>query len=132
MIDSGFEEFGAKVRRAQDVVERLRGRAGRDGVTIEVDAGNRLTAIELAPETMHLGADRLAELIRSTFAGAVADLQPRMRQALAEVTDDPQVAGLNRWIRSQGPEAAPRPSSCRDDTDEPSYLDQRGGSIFER
>lgn len=133
MIDKGFEQFGATVRRTQDTVERLRGQARSGGVSIEVDAGNRITAIELDPQTVRADADRLAELIRSTYAAAVADLQPRLRHALAEVTGDPRVAGLNRWIAAQGHGAGgPPPAPSHADSDEPSYLEQRGGTIFER
>ena len=131
MTGSEFEELGAKARHSQLIIEQLRGSATGDGVSIEVDATNRLTAVELAPETMRMTPGKLAESILELYDAAIADVQPRLEGVLGEITNDQRVVRLEKWLddvpaeKDSEPRATPR-------EDGRSYIERRGGSIYQR
>lgn len=130
-MGSEFDELGAKVRRSQDAIEQIRGAAVGDGIRIEVDAGGKLVDIELSPGAMRSTSGKLAESIRMVYSNAVTDVQPKVDDALREVSDDPMAARLEQWVREhrEAPAVVSRPMPVED---ERSYMERRGGSIFEK
>ncbi|MFC9996375.1 hypothetical protein [Nocardia sp. NPDC127526] len=78
---SEYDELGLKVQRAQHALEKIRGTGSVDGVTVEVDAENRLVAV----------SGSRGETIMAAYLLAVRDLQPRVAEALRELAADPQV-----------------------------------------
>ncbi|GAA0517787.1 hypothetical protein GCM10011581_22030 [Saccharopolyspora subtropica] len=60
------------------------GRAQRDGVTIAVAPGGALRSVELEPEALQLGAERLAATIKDVVRQAARVANQAARQAMAE------------------------------------------------
>jgi DNA-binding protein YbaB len=87
---SDFEELGRKVQRAQLAVEQLRGTATVDGVTVVVDAENRLRSVNVADEDAVLAA----------YDAAVADLKPKLDETMGELRADARVEAVSTFVEA--------------------------------
>ncbi|MRH89492.1 hypothetical protein GFY24_18915 [Nocardia sp. SYP-A9097] len=70
-----------KVQRAQHALEKIRGTATVDGITVEVNAENQVVAIT--------GPHAAATL--AAYRQALQTIQPQVAEATRELTTDPQV-----------------------------------------
>ncbi|PXX69390.1 hypothetical protein DFR70_1021079 [Nocardia tenerifensis] len=82
MHDPTHDELGMKVQRAQYQLAQIRGVGKVDGVSVEVDAENRLVSLNVPN----------AERIIAAYDAAVRDLQPQVDEAMRELAEDPQVS----------------------------------------
>lgn len=87
---SQFDELGLKVKRAQEELANIRGVGVARGVTVEVDAENRLVSVD-APD-----GDR----ILAAYEAALADKRPRVDAALREVMTDPQTQAITAFVEA--------------------------------
>ena len=124
---SDHDEVGVKVQRAQLALAQVRGRTQFGGVSIEVDADNQLTDLQLSDAALDHGATRLAELIAQAYRNAVAGAATQVRAATAELTSDPDVVRMAETLGT--PTGTPRPVGG--DDDEVSWIRQQG-SVLQR
>lgn len=90
MSSSAFDELGAKVKRAQSVVRDVRGVGRAGGVSVEVDAENRLVAL-LHPD---------ADLIMAAYRAAVLDKAPQLDEAMRDLLSDPNAHAITSFVQS--------------------------------
>ncbi|MEU1985037.1 hypothetical protein [Nocardia sp. NPDC019395] len=79
-----YDELGLKVQRAQYELERIRGVGTVRGVTVVVDAENRLLAVHAPNGTA----------IHAAYRAALADKEPQVVAAMRELSADPQVQSV--------------------------------------
>ncbi|WP_069166475.1 hypothetical protein [Nocardia altamirensis] len=89
-MPSHYDELGLKVQRAQYELTRIRGVATVDGVTVEVDAENRLLAVDVSNSAAILAA----------YQAALADKEPQVVAAMQELSDDPQVQSVQAFAEA--------------------------------
>lgn len=106
-MDSQYEELGAKVQRAQEVLSQIRGFGEVGGVAIEVDADNVIQSVRLA--NTNATPAGLASAIVDAYREALADAKPKVDDAVRPLRDDQRVSEL----ATREPEPAQPP---RDDT----------------
>ena len=90
MSSSAFDELGAKVKRAQSVVRDVRGVGRAGGVSVEVDAENRLVAL-LHPD---------ADLIMAAYKAALLDKAPQLDEAMRDLLSDPNAHAITSFVQS--------------------------------
>ncbi|WP_206511554.1 hypothetical protein [Rhodococcus sp. KRD197] len=90
MSSSAFDELGAKVKRAQSVVRDVRGVGRAGGVSVEVDAENRLVAL-LHPD---------ADLIIAAYKAALLDKAPQLDEAMRDLLSDPNAHAITSFVQS--------------------------------
>lgn len=90
MSSSAFDELGAKVQRAQSVVRDVRGVGRAGGVSVEVDAENRLVAL-LHPD---------ADLIMAAYKAALLDKAPQLDEAMRDLLSDPNAHAITSFVQS--------------------------------
>jgi len=84
---SRYDHVGLKAERAQQQLDRVRG-VGRYGyVVVEVDAANRLVALNVP------GAQEIIQ----AYLMAVRDVRPRVESAVREYLQDPDVAVMSTF-----------------------------------
>lgn len=93
-----FDSFGLKVQRAQRAVTDIRGTGTVRGITVEVDAENRIVSIGHPDEAALVAA----------YQAAVRDKQPRVDDAMRAVLDDPQSQAVSTFLDANIPAAARR------------------------
>ncbi|WP_225726562.1 MULTISPECIES: hypothetical protein [unclassified Nocardia] len=82
------EELGLKVQRAQHELAQIRGIGVVDGVTVEVDAENRLLAVSVPNCAAVLAA----------YAAAIQDKEPKVAHAMRDLTTDPRVQSVRIFV----------------------------------
>lgn len=85
------EEFSAKVKRIQDAVECVRGRASADGIAMTVSTTGRIVELEIGAGAYHLSPRILASTITRVHEEALAHADVEARTVRAELADDPRV-----------------------------------------
>ncbi|MDV6303548.1 hypothetical protein R3P93_13360 [Rhodococcus cerastii] len=93
MFDSAFDELGVKVQRAQSVVREIRGVGRVSGITVEVDAENRLVALH------HPDAD----VILAAYRAALLDKQPQVDEAMQAVLSHPDAQAVTSFVGTHNP-----------------------------
>ncbi|GAB2652414.1 hypothetical protein GCM10027169_16920 [Gordonia jinhuaensis] len=88
--NSQFDELGLKVQRAQYEVDKIRGTATVGGITVEVDAKNRLVAVD-HPD---------AESILAAYEAALRDKQPKVDEAMRDVLSDPHAQAVSTFLET--------------------------------
>lgn len=86
---SQFDELGLKVQRAQHDLERVRGTGTVGGVTVEVDAQNKLS-VSIA------GGD----LVIAAYQAALDDKQPKVDAAVRELMADPRAEAISTFVQA--------------------------------
>lgn len=107
---SEFDEFGVKVKRAQHEVAGIRGVGTVDGITVEVDAENRLAAI-VHPD---------AQSIMAAYHAALRDKQPQVDAAMRDVLSDPQAQAVTTFVHNNNEREDTRRQSVAN-SDEPYF-----------
>ncbi|MFD4291870.1 hypothetical protein ACFWPA_04190 [Rhodococcus sp. NPDC058505] len=111
--EQDLAELAVTARRLQLDLDRVRGRAQTpDGrVRIEVGVDGRMTVLDLHPDALRLGADRLARTITDLHAAAREDAEASADPLRAGLLTDPRVA------RALGRIAAAPPAKPEADPD---------------
>lgn len=106
---SQFDELGLKVQRAQHDLERVRGTGTVGGVTVEVDAQNKLLSVSIG------GGD----LVIAAYQAALNDKQPKVDAAVRELMADPRAEAISTFVQANSNASAPvqqRPAEIRQTT----------------
>ncbi|AHH20520.1 hypothetical protein NONO_c57420 [Nocardia nova SH22a] len=94
------EELGLKVQRARQAVEQIRGVGTVDGVRVVVDSDGRLLSVSL----------REGESILAAYNAALADMKPRIDQALQELRADPSIEAVSTFTDANAPRTTANPA----------------------
>jgi hypothetical protein len=112
-----FEELGRKVQRAQLALQQVRGIGTANGIRAVVDAENRLLSVTVTDEDAVLAA----------YNAAVADIQPKLDDAMREVRADPRVGSISTFVEANSArvevERARRNGETEEENDD--YYQQR-------
>lgn len=111
-----FEELGLKVQRAQLTVQQARGVGVANGVEVVVDAENRLLSVTVAHEATIIEA----------YNAALADLRPKVDEAMREVRADARVTAMSTFIEANSArlEAQSAQTRAAAEDDEPFYAER--------
>ncbi|MCM6777595.1 YbaB/EbfC family nucleoid-associated protein [Nocardia sp. CDC159] len=111
---SQYDELGLKVQRAQYELEQIRGSGTVDGVTVEVDAENRLISVDVPG----------GETIVAAYRAALRDIEPKVAEATRELFADPQVQSARVFAEANSArlEAERRAQQQSEDASGGSYL----------
>ncbi|MFZ2238800.1 MAG: YbaB/EbfC family nucleoid-associated protein [Gordonia amarae] len=90
MLPPNIEEFGRKVQLAQLEIERIRARATRGRVTVEVDAAGQLIAVNTPDE----------DAILAAYIEARSEIDERVKIAAQEVLDDPVAHSISSLVNA--------------------------------
>ncbi|ATI30640.1 MULTISPECIES: YbaB/EbfC family nucleoid-associated protein [Rhodococcus] len=124
MTANSFDDIGVKVRRAQEALDRVVGRASDRAVEVEVDAKGHLGRLRLTDAALAAGPDLLADRIVQMYTAAVRDARPQVDAALAEVTSDPQMSAITSFVDQVTPAGeAPTPVAPTSEHDPPAWGD---------
>lgn len=107
MSSSAFDELGAKVQRAQSVMREIRGVGRVGGITVEVDAENRLVALH------HPDAD----VILAAYRAALLEKVPQVDEAMQDVLSDPDAHAITSFVRSSSSVMSASPAQPAEDDD---------------
>lgn len=113
MPSSEFDDLGLKVQRAQHELEQVRGIGTVGGVTVEVDAQNKLLSVSIA------GGD----LVIAAYRAALADKQPKVDAAVRELMSDPRTEAISTFVEASS-NAAPDQRSSADAYDDDEYFEK--------
>lgn len=105
MSSSAFDELGVKVQRAQSVVREIRGVGRVGGIAVEVDAENRLVALD------HPDAD----IILTAYRAALLDKQPQLDEAMRDVLSDTGAQSVAAFVDTYAIHAQAEPVQTRED-----------------
>ncbi|MFY2791619.1 hypothetical protein [Rhodococcus sp. MALMAid1271] len=112
MFNGGFDELGAKVQRAQSVVREIRGVGRVGGISVEVDAENRLVALH------HPDAD----IIMAAYRAALRDKQPQLDEAMRDVLSDPDTQAITSFVDSNAARTQAEPAHPAQTLDDDTYF----------
>ncbi|WP_147403935.1 hypothetical protein [Nocardia panacis] len=87
---NNFDELGAKVQRAQQALQQIRGVGVVNGIRVTVDAENRLLSITVHDEATILAA----------YQAAILDKQPRFDDAMRELRADPSFEATSTFVEA--------------------------------
>ncbi|MGW0041238.1 YbaB/EbfC family nucleoid-associated protein [Rhodococcus sp. NPDC003348] len=110
--DGELAELAVTASRVQQAVERVRGRAHAPDGAVRVEAGvdGRMSALDIHPDALHLGADRLARLIVEVHAAAQAEAVAAAEPLREQLLTDRRVARVLARLEGRGaPEPDPGP-----------------------
>lgn len=107
MSNGAFDELGAKVQRAQSVVREIRGVGRVGGISVEVDAENRLLALH------HPDAD----ILMAAYRAALLDKQPQLDEAMRDVLSDPDTQAIASFVDSHAARTEAEPAQTLEDDD---------------
>ncbi len=112
---SQFDELGLKVKRAQEELRQVRGTGTVRGVTVEVDAENRLLAVSVP------GGDAVI----AAYQAALADKQPKVDAAVRELMADPRAEAISTFVEANRAEQELDQSRGVRDADDDYYAQVR-------
>ena len=110
-----FEEFGLKVQRAQLALDQVRGIGRASGIEVVVDVENHLLSVTVTDE----------DAIVQAYNAAVADVRPKIDEAMRELRADPQVDALSRFIAANPAQREVERVSRDHGVDDDGYYEER-------
>jgi hypothetical protein len=85
--NNDFEELGRKVQRAEQALEQIQGVGIVNRIRVVVDARGRLLSVTVDEE----------DIILAAYRAAVADIQPRIDEALSELRADSRLDAVSTF-----------------------------------
>lgn len=115
-----FEELGAKVQRAQHAMAQVRGMGVVRGVSVIVDAENRLLSVDV-PNAL---------AIIEAYEAALRDMRPQVAAAMRELNADARFRSVRTFTEANSArrEADRRLRAEQGDL----YADRQSWSVFDR
>ncbi len=104
------------------------------GVSVEIDVDGKLAGLALTPQAMRNSPASLARLIIDAYQRADRNRLDTLRAALTDLEQDPAVRDARRLTEAffGAGLADPPESSVQPSDPDVSWIERRGGSIYDR